>query len=60
MSATPMVVYDGMRALGTIEDHGKNDVRAWLGTGDESKPLGSFPTRRDAMRAVSEAVRRGR
>jgi hypothetical protein len=52
-----MAVYDGTSALGEIEDHGSGDVRAWIGVGDERKAIGTFPTRRDAMRAVSEAVR---
>jgi hypothetical protein len=50
--ATPMVVYDGTRAL----DHGRGDIRAWLGVGDERVSLGTYPDRKAAMRAVSEAA----
>jgi hypothetical protein len=53
---TPMVVYDGTRALGEIEDHGRSDIQAWLGVGDERVSLGTVPDRKAAMRAVSEAA----
>jgi hypothetical protein len=43
----PMTVYDGTRPLGEIEDHKRNDVRAWLGT---------YPDRKSAIRAVSAAA----
>lgn len=52
-----MTVYRGRVAEGEIEDHGRRDVRAFLGVGDERTPLGTFPTRRDAMQAVSSAAR---
>jgi hypothetical protein len=56
---SPMTVYDGAKALGEIEDHGREGVRAFLGTGEEErKPLGTtYPDRKVAMRAVSDAAR---
>ena len=54
---TPMSVYDGTRPLGEIEDWGRNDIRAWLGTGDERVMLGAYPDRRTAMRAVGAAAK---
>jgi hypothetical protein len=57
MFVTPMTVYDGTSALGEIEDHGKNDIRAWLGTGEDRSPLGSYPDRKAAMKAVSGAAK---
>jgi hypothetical protein len=57
MSApSPMVVYRGHEAEGEIEDHGRRDIRAWVGVGDERKAIGTYPTRRDAMRAVSSTA----
>lgn len=53
---SPMVVYDGTLALGEIEDYGPNDIRAYIGIGDERKAIGTYATRRDAMRAVSSAA----
>jgi hypothetical protein len=53
-----MSVYDGTTSLGEIEDHGPGDVRAFVGIGDERKPIGAYPDRRTAMRAVSEARKR--
>jgi hypothetical protein len=55
---TAMVVYNGVHPLGEIEDYGRNDVRAWLGIGDERKAIGTFPDRRMAMKAVSTAAKR--
>jgi hypothetical protein len=57
MTPSPLTVYDGTRALGEIEDHFREGVRAFLGTGDERKPLGTYPDRKAAMRAVSAAVK---
>jgi hypothetical protein len=54
--ASIMTVYDHLTPLGELEDHGKNDIRAWLGTGDDRMPLGSFRDRKAAMRAVSDAA----
>jgi hypothetical protein len=54
--AAAMTVYDGTRGLGEIEDHGRNDVRAWLGIGDERVSLGTYVDRKAAMAAVSNAV----
>jgi hypothetical protein len=51
-----MTVYDGMRGLGEIEDHGRNDIRAWVGIGDERRAIGAYPDRKAAMRAVSQAA----
>lgn len=58
VTATPsvMVVYDGTRAIGEIEDHGRDDVRAWVGTGKSRRRLGAYPDRKSAMRAVSAAA----
>ena len=57
-SAAPalMTVYDDTRPLGEIEDHGRNDVRSWLGVGDDRLLLGTYPDRKSAMRAVSAAA----
>jgi hypothetical protein len=52
-----MVFYDHLTPPGELEDHGKNDIRAWLGTGDDRIPLGTFPDRKAAMRAVSNAAK---
>jgi hypothetical protein len=52
-----LAVYDGCRFLGEVEDHGRGNVQAFLGAGDDRQPLGKFPTRRDAMRAVSSAAK---
>jgi hypothetical protein len=53
-----LAVYDGTRALGEIEDHGRGDVRAWLGIGDGRVPLGTYPDRRAAIRGISEAAQK--
>jgi hypothetical protein len=52
-----LMVYDGTEPLGEIEDRGRNDVRAWLGTGDDRVSLGVYPDRRTAMRSVSAAAK---
>jgi hypothetical protein len=52
-----MTVYNGTSSLGEIEDYLRKGVHAFLGTGDERKPLGTYPDRKAAMRAVSEAAR---
>lgn len=49
-------VYWGTRLEGELEDHGPGEVRAFVGTGPDRKPLGSYPDRRSAMRAVSQAA----
>ena len=53
---SPMIVYNGTSAEGEIEDHGRGDIRAFLGIGDERVSLGTYPDRKAAMRAVSDAV----
>jgi hypothetical protein len=54
-----MMVYFGHIAEGELEDHGPGDIRAWVGVGDEREPLGTYPTRREAMRAVSSIADAG-
>jgi hypothetical protein len=51
-----MTVYWGHIAEGELEDHGPGDIRAWVGVGVEREPLGTYPARREAMRAVSSAA----
>ena len=51
-----MTVYDGTHPLGEIEDHGRNDVRAWRGVGDDRVSLGTYPDRKSAMRAIGAAA----
>jgi hypothetical protein len=51
-----MIVYSGTHALGEIEDHPREGVRAFVGVGDDRKAVGVYPTRREAMRAVSAAA----
>jgi hypothetical protein len=53
----PMTVYNGSRAEGEIEGHGRGDIRAWIGVGEDRVPIGTFPDRKSAMRAVSKAVK---
>jgi hypothetical protein len=48
-----MVIYDGRVAIGEIVDHGPGKVKAYALNESGRVPLGSFPTRRDAMRAIS-------
>jgi hypothetical protein len=52
-----MGVYAGTRVLGEIEDHAREGVTAYLGVGHGRQALGVYPTRRDAMRAVSAAAK---
>jgi hypothetical protein len=53
----PLIVYSGTRPLGEIEDHAREGVCAFLGTGKKRQPLGVFPDRKTAMRAVSAAAK---
>jgi hypothetical protein len=57
MTANLMTVYDGTRALGEIEDHLHEGVRANLGIGRGREPLGIYVDRRSPMRAVSQAAK---
>jgi hypothetical protein len=49
-----MVVYDGRTAIGEIEDHGPRKILAFDLTPTGRVPLGQFPDRRAAIRAVSD------
>jgi hypothetical protein len=51
-----MAVYDGTSMLGEIEDHATEGVRAYLGAGRGRRSLGTYPDRKTAMRAVSQAA----
>jgi hypothetical protein len=53
MSGDGMIVYDGRTAIGEIVDHGPGKVKAYSLTESGRVSLGSFPTRREAMRAIS-------
>jgi hypothetical protein len=48
----PMGMYDGTLRIGEIIDHGKGCVIASDAAG---KPIGRFPDRKSAMKAVSAA-----
>jgi hypothetical protein len=48
-----MIVYDGRTAIGEIVDAGHGKVKAYALTESGRVSLGSFPTRREAMRAIS-------
>jgi hypothetical protein len=48
-----MVVYDGQRAIGEIEDHGPRNILAFDLSPTGRVALGQFPDRRAAIRAVS-------
>jgi hypothetical protein len=45
--------------IGEIEDHARESVRAYLGTSEDRQPLGTYPDRKSAIRAVSQAARAG-
>ncbi len=47
------MVYDGTAAIGEIEDHGDRHIIAFQLTPAGRVRIGTFPTRREAMRAVS-------
>jgi hypothetical protein len=49
----PMIVYDGRTAIGEIVDAGPGKIKAYALTESGRVPLGSFPTRRQAMRAIA-------
>jgi hypothetical protein len=49
-----MVVYDGRTAIGEIEDHGPRKILTFDLTPTGRVPLGRFPDRRAATRAVSD------
>jgi hypothetical protein len=53
MSGDGMIVYDGRTAVGEIIDGGPGKVKAFLLTESGRVSLGSFPSRREAMRAIS-------
>jgi hypothetical protein len=53
MSPNTMVVYDGRNPIGEIEDHGPRRVVAFELTPTGRAPIGTFPDRRTAMKAVS-------
>jgi hypothetical protein len=55
-----MTVYDGIRLLGEIEDHSREGIHAFLGTGADRVPLGTYPDRKTAMRTVSAAAKAAR
>jgi hypothetical protein len=57
MTTNLMTVYDGNRALGEIEDHLREGVRANLSVGRSRKPLGTHADRRSAMPAVSQTAK---
>jgi hypothetical protein len=48
-----MIVYDGRTAIGEIVDAGPGKVKAYALTESGRISLGSFPTRREAMRAIA-------
>jgi hypothetical protein len=48
-----LMVYDGQVAIGEVEDHGDRDIIAFQLTATGRVRIGTFPTRREAMRAVS-------
>jgi hypothetical protein len=55
--ANKLQVYDGMRRVGELEDHGRGQVVAF--TVEEAKrrvKIGVFPTRTEATRAVIGAA----
>jgi hypothetical protein len=53
-------VYAGTRLIGEVEDHLREGVRAFLGSGKGRKDLGLFSTRKEAMRAISAAAKAGK
>ena len=53
MSGDGMLVYDGRTAIGEICEVGPKNVKAYALTESGRIPLGSFPTRREAMRAIA-------
>jgi hypothetical protein len=53
-SPTPMGVYDGHLRIGEITDNGPGRIRAVeIQASGKRVDLGFYPTRRDAMRALS-------
>jgi hypothetical protein len=54
-SPASMSVYSGMIAVGRIVEIARREVEAFRVDGDGERFLGKFPTRQEAMRAVSAA-----